>query len=156
MSLVTQTGHIIPGDHAWEQTAYARKRSGAGLGMVLTLWMHLGFSKKVLERALLQNNRKGKLISVNVFEMVCIIVNMAAPISLCDHAGKVLSLYPVLLNWHDNTAACTRINRNCTYNMIGRRYSCFFVGLLLGTKIGIQVEWISTHLNFIADEIWRL
>ena len=26
----------------------------------------------------------------------------------------------------------------------------------MGTKIGIQAEWISTHLNVIADDISRL
>ena len=26
----------------------------------------------------------------------------------------------------------------------------------MGTKIGVQAEWISTHLNFIADDISRL
>jgi hypothetical protein len=40
--------------------------------------------------------------------------------------------------------------------MIGRRLGRLFVGLLMGTKIGIQAEWISTHLNVIADDISRL
>ena len=26
----------------------------------------------------------------------------------------------------------------------------------MGTKIGVQAEWLSTHLNFIADDISRL
>ena len=39
--------------------------------------------------------------------------------------------------------------------MIGRRLSRLFVGLLMGTKIGIQAEFISTHLNAIADDISR-
>ena len=37
--------------------------------------------------------------------------------------------------------------------MIGRRLGRLFVGLLMSTKIGVQAEWISIHLNFIADNI---
>ena len=80
------------------------------------------------------------MISINVLEMVCVIVNMAAAIFVCDHDGIDLSSYPVLLNWCDNTTACTWINRNCKHSMIGQQLGRLFVGLLMGTKIGIQAE----------------
>ena len=114
------------------------------------------FPKDVYERALLPNNRSGNLISINVLEMVCVIVNMTAAIFVCDHDNFDLDSYPVLLNWCDDTAACTWVNKNCKHSMIGRRLGCLFVGLLMGAKIGIQAEWISTHLNVIADDISRL
>ena len=62
----------------------------------------------------------------------------------------------MLLNWCDNTAACTWINRNCKHSVIGQRLGRLVVGLLMSTKIGIQAEWVSTHLNVIADNISRL
>ena len=40
--------------------------------------------------------------------------------------------------------------------MIGRRLGHIVVGMLTGTKIRVQVEWISTYLNFIANDISRL
>ena len=40
--------------------------------------------------------------------------------------------------------------------MIGRRLGRLFVGVLIDTKIWIQAEWISTHLNVIADNVSKL
>ena len=40
--------------------------------------------------------------------------------------------------------------------MTGQRLGRLFVDLLMSTKIGVQAEWISTYLNFIADDISRL
>lgn len=153
--LATPIGHIIPRDHACEQAAGACKRSGGGWNVDLTFWWHLVFPREVLERALLPNNKKGKLISINVLEMVCAIVNVAAAIFFCDNDCIALSSYLVLLNWCDNTTACTWINRNCKHSMIGQQLSCLFVGLLMGKNIGIQAEWISTNLNVIANDISR-
>ena len=107
IQLVTPIGHIIPRDHLWEQAADACKRSGGGWSVDLTFWWHLVFPKDVYERALLPNNKSGNLISINVLEMVCVIVNMAAAIFVCDHNNFDLDSYPVLLNWCDDTAACT-------------------------------------------------
>ena len=87
---------------------------------------------------------------------MCVIINMAAVIFICNHDGIDLSAFPVLLNWCDNTAACCWVNHKCKYSLIGQRLGQFFVRLLMGTNIGIQAEWISTHLNFIADDISRL
>jgi hypothetical protein len=53
-------------------------------------------------------------------------------------------------------SSTTWVNKNCKYSLIGRRLARFFVGLLMGTNIAIQAEWLSTHENFIADDISRL
>ena len=81
---------------------------------------------------------------------------MAAAIFVCDHDHIDLSKFPVLLNYCDNTAACNWVNEHCKHSMIGWRLGRLFVGLLMSTKIGVQAEWISTYLNFIADDISRL
>ena len=107
------------------------------------------FPKEVPERALLPNNRKGRLISINVLEMICVIVNMAAAVFVCDHDAVALSSFPVLLNWCANTTACTWINKNCKHSMIRQQFGRLFVGLLRGTKIELQAAWISTHLMLL-------
>ena len=50
------------------------------------------------------NNKKDALISIDVFDVVCVVVNMTAAISIGDHDDKDLRSYPVLLTGCDNTA----------------------------------------------------
>ena len=109
-----------------------------------------------MRRAYLPNNKSGKLISINVLEMVCIILNFAAAICVCAFDKIDLSTHPVLLNFCDNTSACSWVNNFCKRSMIGRRLGRLFVGLLMSTKLAVQAEWISTTENEIADEISRL
>ena len=67
-----------------------------------------------------------------------------------------LSIYPVLLNWYDNASACAWVNYRGKNSLIGRALGHLVLGLLMGTKVGIQVEWLPTHLNVIADDIFHL
>ena len=83
------------------------------------------------------------MISINVLEMVCVIVHMVAAILVCDHDDTDLSSYTVLLDWHDNTAACTWINGNCNHSMIGRRLGCLFVALLMAKILGLRLNGFS-------------
>jgi hypothetical protein len=156
IELSTPFGHIVPRDPDFEEAADSCKRAGGGWSVDLSFWWHLVYPKEVIDRAHLPNNKGGKLISINVLEMVCVIVNMAAAIFACHMDGIDLSHFPVLLNWCDNTSACSWVNSKCKHSLIGRRLGRLFVGLLMGTKLGIQAEWISTHLNFIADDLSRL
>ena len=152
----TPIAHIVPRDYLWETAADSCKSAGGGWSTDLKFWWHLVYPAEVLRRARLKNNKGGLKISINVLEFVCVIINFAAVIYICDADDIDLSDYPVLLNWCDNTAACAWANHKCKYSLIGRRLGRFFVGLLMGTKIGVQQEWISTHLNTIADDISRL
>jgi len=61
--------------------------------------------------AYLPNSKSGLLISINVLEMHCVIVNFAATIYACWHNEVDLSAFPVLLNWCDNTAACSWVSK---------------------------------------------
>ena len=65
-------------------------------------------------------------------------------------------MFPFFWDLCDNMSSTTWANKNCKYSLIGRRLARFFIGLLMGTNIGIQAEWLSTHANFIADHISRL
>ena len=64
-----------------------------------------------------------------------------------------MSECPVLLIWYHNQPVYCWVNYKCKYSLIGRWLVCLFVGMLMGTKIVVQAEWISTHLNCIANDI---
>ena len=121
--------------------------------MDLLFWWHVAYPQNVVERARLPKNKSKLMISINVLEMVCIIINLAAAIFVCNHDKLDLSMYPVFLDLCDNMSSTTWVDKNYKYNLIGRCLARFFIGLLMGTNIGIQAEWLSTHANFIADDI---
>ena len=156
IQLSTPIAHIVPRDYTFEAACDSSKPSGGGWSTDLRFVWYLKYPEEVLRRAMLPNNKHGDMISINVLEMVCIIINMAAVIYACDIDGVDLSQYPVLLNWCDNMSACAWINHKCKHSLIGRRLARLFVGLIMSTNIGIQAEWISTHLNYIADDISRI
>ena len=116
----------------------------------------MAFPDEVIRRAYLPNGKTKLYISINVLEMVCVIINFAGAIFACWHDNIDLSNFPILLNWCDNTASCSWVNKKCKDSLIGRALGRFFCGLLLSTNIGIQAEWLSTVLNIVADDISRV
>lgn len=154
--LETPIAHIVPRDGTWDGAADSCKVAGGGWSIDLRFWWHLVYPEEVLRRARLPNNKKGKLISINVLEFACVIINFAAAIHVCWLDGLDLSAFPVFLNCCDNTAAVAWINKRCKESMIGRELAKIYVGLLMSTKLGIQADWISTTANKIADEISRI
>lgn len=155
IKLSTPLAHIVPRKHSIEAACDACKEGGGGWSVDLDYWFHVEFDAEIVRRARLKNNKRGKLISINCLEFFMVIVNLAA--AICALAVGVPSNdpNPVLLNWCDNTSACAWVNHHCKTSPIGRRLALIFVGLLLNANLGIQAEYISTHLNFIADEISR-
>ena len=94
----------------------------------------------VVRRAMLPNNKKEKLISINCLEFACVVINFAAAIYALHVDYIDLSIYPVLLNWCDNKAATCWVNIGCKSSMIGRNLAKIFIGLLMITNLGIQAE----------------
>ena len=92
-------------------------------------------------------------IPVHALEMVCVIINFAAAIYFCHIDGVDLSNYPVLLNWCHSMSACSWVNYKCKNSLIGRAFGHLFLGLLMSTSLGIQMEWLPTDLNTLADDI---
>ena len=156
IDFTTPISHIIPRYYTWAQAADTCKRAGGGWSTDLLFWWHIIFPLEIFRRACLPNNKSGLLVSINVLEMVCVIGNLTAAIVACDHDGLDLSGYPVLLNFCDNTAACSWVNDKCKHSMIGKRLARLYIGLLMGTKIGVHAEWIPIDRNVIADDISRL
>ena len=93
----------------------------------MKFWWYLEYPTEIVARATLANNKGGKYISINVLEMVCVIVNYAAAIYVCWHDGIDLGHFPTILNWCDNTSTCRWINTRCKESLIGRALGRFFV-----------------------------
>ena len=91
----------------------------------MKFWWYLEYPTEIVARATLANNKGGKYISINVLEMVCVIVNYAAEIYVCWHDGIDLGHFPTILNWCDNTSACRWINTRCKESLIGRALGFF-------------------------------
>ncbi|KAL7525764.1 hypothetical protein ACHAXR_001151, partial [Thalassiosira sp. AJA248-18] len=138
--------HIIP----------CMQKSGRRLEHRPSILVHYEWPEDIQRRTRLPNNKNGQLISINVLEMACVIFNFAAAIVACFVDGISLDAFPMLANDCDNTSACSWVNVNCKTSMAGRALGRFFVGMLMSAKLGIQANWISTHMNKIADEISRV
>ena len=143
VSLSVPIGHVVLRTPTFCAAADSCKTGGGGWSTDLRFWWHVHYPEDVVLRTRLKNNKSGLMISINVLELICVIIND-------------LSTYPVMLNWCDNTAACSWVSHRCKESLIGRRLARLLVGLLVGTKLGIQAEWISTFDNGLADEISRL
>ena len=154
--LGTPFAHIIPQQYNFAAACDACKEGGGGWSSDLAFYWFLEFPEKVVKRARLPNNKRGKLISINSLEFVCTIVNLAAVMCALAHGIPCNDPHPVLLNYCDNIAACAWINYNCKESLIGRRLAMLYIGLILNTNLGVQAEWVSTTQNVIADDISRI
>jgi hypothetical protein len=145
ISLHTPIAAIVPRDYELMMWANSCKQSGGGWSTDLKFWWYLEYPAEVVERATLANNKGSKYISINVLKMVCIIVNYAAAIYACWHDGIDLSHFPTILNWCDNTSACSWINTHCKESLIGCTLGRFF----LCNDNGIR-SWSGCRLHFSA------
>jgi hypothetical protein len=156
IKLSTPLAHIVPRHHNFVAACDACKLGGGGWSTDLAYIWDLQFPQDIVERAHLKNNKRGRLISINSLEFLCVIVNMAAAICALAAGIPCDDPYPVLLNLCDNVSACAWVNFRCKESLIGRKLALVFVGLLMNSNVGIQAEWISTTANVIADDISRL
>jgi hypothetical protein len=130
---------------------------GGGWSLGLRFWWHLTWPLKILKRTKLyiENNKKGRLISINVLEFISVIINYAAAFTALQLDGCD-DPHPVLLNLCDNKSAIRWTIRFCKESLAGRALGRLFCMLLVNSNLGINSEWISTHENEIADAISRL
>ena len=142
-------GHIVPRAHEFVAAGDACPLGGSGWSTNLCFWWHIHFAMAFA--AALGGGKSS--VSINVLETIVVIINYAAAICACHVDGIDLATFPVLLNFCDNTSACSWINQKCRDSIIGRRLGRLFAGLLMGSRIGIQCEWLPTYENDIADKI---
>lgn len=154
VELTTPIAQIVDRDPDFDIAGDACPESGGGWSTDLRLWWFIAFETEVVRRARLVRDKTR--ISINVLETVVAIINLAAVIYACHVDGIDISDHPVLRNWCDNMAATCWINNRCRDSLIGRRLGRLFCGLLMSTPLGIQVEWLPTGANEIADSISRV
>ena len=157
LRLESNIGHLVERDFDWDIAGDSCKSSGGGWSTDLGLWWYLAYPADIVARARLPSAAHKGYICINCLETVVVVVNFAAVIYTCHFDGiDITTIVPVLLNWCDNTSACSWINKRCKTSAIGRALGRLFMGMLMGTTIGIHAEWLSTTANKLADEISRL
>jgi len=83
ISLHTPIAIIVPHDYEYAMWADSCKQSGGGWSTDMKFWWYLEYPTENVARATLTNNKGGKYISINVLEMLCMIVNYGAAIYAC-------------------------------------------------------------------------
>lgn len=131
---------------------------GGGYSIGLKFWWHLEFPSKVVRRTLRHktDNSDGQLISINVLEFVTVIINYCAALTVFELEKVTSDPHPILLNACDNISAMNWTIHKCKSSKTGRLLARFFCCLLIESDVGINSTWISTHENFVADDISRL
>ena len=153
-----------PMGHLFHRTPFAKSvgdsscEGGGGFSIKLKFWWHLLWPQKVYRRTkvFVENNSKGKLISINVLEFVSVVVNYCVSLTALLLDTPTDDPHPVLLNEADNTSSIRWCNHSCKSSLAGRALGRFFCMLLVDSPLGINSKWISTEENEIADAISRL
>ncbi len=116
------------------------------------------FPQEIVLRTLLhlKNNEDSIFISINCLEYITIIINYCTALTafykdlICNDPN------PVVLCVTDNISAKNWTIHTSKKSIIGQALARFFCGLLINSSVGINVKWISTLKNKIADDISRL
>jgi hypothetical protein len=151
----TPIAHIIPRMPTFTSFGDSCLKGAGGYSIPLGYWWHIPFPKEIMQRTLLhkKDNSDGRIISINVLELVTIIINYCALLHVVTTTSATNDPHPVLLNVTDNVSALSWTTGACRKSMIGHRLACFFCSLLIGSPLGINSKWISTNDNKIADDI---
>jgi hypothetical protein len=103
-----------------------------------------------------QNNRDGKLISINVLEFASVIINYAAMSLYFRLHQDPSNPFPIALLFADNVAAEIWTLKGCKRSLLGRALGRLLCALMIDNPLGVSTARIDTHANYIADEISRL
>ncbi len=153
----TAMGHLIPRMPTASIVGDSSLRACRGYSIKLKFWWHLSFPKEIVERMLLylKNNKDECFISINCLEYFTIIMNYCASLLIFEIWKITNDPHPVVLCVTDNTSALNWTLHMSKKSIIGRALARFFCGLLIGSNVGVNVKWISTIENVIADKISR-
>ncbi len=126
-----------------------------GYSISLGFWWHIAFPDKVIQCTLLykKENTDGLLVSINVLELIRVIINYCASLHVITTTNVTEDPYPVFLNIADKASAQSWIDHTCRKSKIGRLLAHFFCSLLISSPLGLNSQWISTDDNRIADDI---
>ncbi len=150
--------HLIPQIPTASIIGNSSLLSCGGYSTTLKFWWHLTFLPEITTRTLLhlKDNSDKSFISINCFKFVTIILNYCA--SLIVFATQKISddPHPFVLCITDNMSAFNWTLHMSKNLIISRALARFFCGLLIGSRVGINMKWISTIDNKIADKLSRL
>jgi len=154
----TPIAHLIPRAPTASIIGDSSLDACGGYSITLKFWWHLTFPKEIVERTLLhlKNNKDETFVSINCLEYVTIIIDYCAALVVFETCNVNSDPYPIVLCVTDNTSALNWTLHTSKKSVIGRALARFFCGLLIGSRVGINAKWISTHENVIADKISRL
>ena len=150
-------GHLFPRTPLGKTRGDACLHGGGGYSIKLRFWWHLAWPMPIVRRTKLhlENNKSGKLISINVLEFIAIIINYAAAYTAilqdgCDDP------HPVIFNETDSTNAASWANQHCKSSLAGRALGRLFCLLLVNSPVGVNSSHIKGEENVVADFISRL
>ena len=126
-----------------------------GFSIKLIFWWHILWPDKIQKRTKLSmnDNKNGKLISINVLKYVSIIINYCADLTVFLTSSPTGGPYPVLLNLADGLSAIHWTNHCLKVSLAGRALGQLFYMLLINSPLGINAKWLSTIENVIPDKI---
>ena len=158
ISFEVPIGLIIPRTPTASLFGDSSLRACGGYSTTLRVWWYIPFPDEIVHRTLLhmKNNENETFISINCLEYVTIIINYCAAIYAFAKNDITTDPHPVVLCVTDNVSAKNWTVHTSKKSIIGRALARFFCGLLIGSDVGINAKWISTHANKIADDISRL
>ena len=151
--LETPIGHIVPRDATYTAFAHATPQGAIGWSKNLGFYWRLDFGKEVTRRASNTDVRKKDRIPLDALKMAALTINMAAAIATCAHDGQDLSDHPVLCNACDGLSASDWLNFKCKTSLIGRMVGRFFIGLLMGTSLGMQAQGDPSLVQLELDKM---
>jgi hypothetical protein len=132
-------------------------RACGGYSIKLKFWWHLSFPKEIVERTLfnLKNNKDKRFIPINCLEYFTIIMNYCASLLIFETREITDDPHPVALCVTDYMSALNWTLHTSKKSIIGRALARFFCGILIGSNVGVNAQWISTIENVIVNKILR-
>jgi hypothetical protein len=151
----TPIAHLIP------QTPFATTigdsllEGAGGFSITLGFWWHIRFPDEVVQRTLQfkTNNDNGMLLLINVLEFMTVIIIYCTALHVVRTSPVTDDPHHVILNITNNSSALSWTLHTCKRSKIRRMLACFFCALLINLPLGINLQWISTMDNKIADNI---
>ena len=134
----TPIAHIVPRDPTFTAHTMATPHQIVGWSEDLSFWWTYTVSPDLTRRITDKKINRKRRVTLDALKMVGIIINFAASIHTCWRDNVSVDDFPVLLNACDGLSANAWVNYRCKTSMTGRTLGRLFVGLLMGTKIGIQ------------------
>jgi hypothetical protein len=154
----TPIAHMIKRDPSAQCSSDACLDAGGGWSVDLGFVWYLDWSKQIYKRTkkFVFDDRDKQLITINCLEFASVIINYCASLTVIETTDFTDDPWPILLAWCDNSTAVHWVNHACMNSETGRALGRLFCALLMDSRLGINAEWLSTHENYIADDISRL